>query len=109
MTNESWASGANLDIEDQELISQAHDCLDYDTACPDLNDIPTLSKRKSTDPKYWWNYSDKVQQYYPSGYIQDNMWDLTHYDYDDSPFAKAYNYHMGRITILSNINIFTRQ
>jgi hypothetical protein len=95
MTNDSWAGGVQLNQSMQQLISQAHDCSDFNTACPDLNSLPVLNRRKTADPKYWWNYSDKVKEYYPSGYIQDNMWDLTHYDYDDSPFGKAYGYHLG--------------
>jgi len=41
-----------------------------------------------------WNYADRVLEYWPENYIKENMWDLTHYDYDDNQFDKAYKYHM---------------
>jgi hypothetical protein len=47
-------------------------------------------------PEHWWNYAEDVRAYYPEGYIKDNMWDMTHYDYEDSAFGKAYPFHMGK-------------
>ena len=41
-----------------------------------------------------WNYSPTVESYYPKGYIDDDMWDLTHIDYDNNNMDKAYKYHM---------------
>src|SRR5690606_17870005 len=59
-----------------------------------LKDIPTVCRRKGNDTSIKWNYSPLVEQYYPETYIRENMWDLTHYDYDDNAFDKAYKYHM---------------
>ncbi len=50
-------------------------------------------------PIFWWNYIESVLDYYPEDYIQENMWDLTHSDYDDNAFSKAYEYHMGKTFI----------
>ena len=41
-----------------------------------------------------WNYSPTVESYYPKGYIEEDMWDLTHIDYDNNNMDKAYKYHM---------------
>lgn len=40
------------------------------------------------------NYSPEVEKHYPENYIKNNMWNLTHYDYDDSVYSKGYPYHM---------------
>jgi len=40
------------------------------------------------------NYSPEVENYYPQNYIKPNMWNLTHYDYSDSPYEKWYPFHM---------------
>jgi len=58
-----------------------------------LQGIPTVSRRKD-GTTITWNFSPKVLSYYPKEYIKDNMWDLTHYDYDDNAFDKSYKYHM---------------
>ena len=55
--------------------------------------LPTM-KRREGDGNEVWNYSPLVENYYPKGYIKDNMWDLTHYDYDDNAMDKGYKYHM---------------
>lgn len=55
--------------------------------------LPLLVRRSGTGTSTW-NYSPLVESYYPSGYIKDNMWDLTHYDYDDNAMDKGYKYHM---------------
>ena len=55
---------------------------------------PTMNRRTSTDVDNKWNYSPTVEKFYPQGYIKDNMWDLTHYDYDDNAMDKGYKYHM---------------
>ena len=44
-----------------------------------------------------WNYSPTVEKYYPKGYIEDDMWDLTHTGYDNNNMNKAYNYHMDNL------------
>ena len=50
--------------------------------------------RREGEGTQTWNYSPKVENYYPEGYIKENMWDLTHYDYDDNSMDKGYKYHM---------------
>jgi len=59
-------------------------------------DLPVLKKHENDeDPSgSAWNYASLVKDYWPEGYIKENMWDLTHYDYDDNQFDKAYKYHM---------------
>lgn len=39
------------------------------------------------------NYSPEVESYYPKNYLDNSMWNLTHYDYDDTVFSKGYPYH----------------
>ena len=61
----------------------------------DLENVPTLHRIEDKDKQQTfikWNYSPKVESYYPKGYIEDDMWDLTHFDYDDDNMDKAYKY-----------------
>jgi hypothetical protein len=61
-----------------------------------IQNVPTIKMRTGSGTVVGknWNYSPKVEKYYPSNYIKENMWDMTHYDYDDNTFDKAYKYHM---------------
>ena len=43
------------------------------------------------------NYSPEVENYYPEDYINNDMWNLTHYDYSDSPYNKWYPFHMDNL------------
>ena len=64
----------------------------------ELKDITTLHKiDASFDKTKTWNYSPQVESYYPKGYIEKDMWDLTHLDYDDSNMDKAYKYHVDNL------------
>jgi hypothetical protein len=72
----------------------------YD-GCENLtNNLPQLHKRaasttvRSAPSDPIWNYGISVDNHWPLNYVKDNMWDMTHYDYDDTPFDKAYKYHM---------------
>jgi hypothetical protein len=91
---EVWVNGTHLNANQTQFVSTAYLCFDYETACPELATIPTVGRRQSPEPEYWWNYADEVNSYYPSNYITDDMWDLTHSDYDDNAFAKAYKYRI---------------
>ena len=85
-------------------IERAKVCADFTNAddikncAEELKDITTLKRVDPTNnslPKgKKWNYSPLVEKYYPKGYIEDDMWDLTHIDYDDNNMDKAYKYHM---------------
>lgn len=58
--------------------------------------MPTLRARPAsvTSPTgHNWNYATQIEEYWPSGYILDDMWDFTHTDYWDSPFGKGYPWH----------------
>jgi hypothetical protein len=85
-----------------ENIKQAILCADLTDAqkikeCEaKLANITTLHKvgATSTVTGKKWNYSPTVESYYPKGYIEDDMWDLTHIDYDNNNMDKAYKYHM---------------
>ena len=83
-------------------IQNATLCADYISAqriteCEQkLKDVATLHKVDTTNSKLTgkqWNYSPSVESYYPQGYIEDNMWDLTHDDYDNNNIDKGYRYH----------------
>ena len=76
------------DFTDQNMIVQ---CL------KELENITTLHKIKEEDKlKNYikWNYSPLVESYYLNNYMKNDMWDLTHIDYDDNPMDKAYKYHL---------------
>jgi hypothetical protein len=93
-----WLDGFLLNSTLKKEISSIYLCNDSITGCPWMNSLPTLSHRPSANTtQYWWNWSSKVNQYYPTGYIEDDMWDLTARDYDDTPFSKAAPGHYGKI------------
>ena len=78
------------DLTDSEKIQQCEE---------ELENITTLHKvdKKNMEAGITgkkWNYSPTVESYYPKGYIEDDMWDLTHIDYDNNNMDKAYKYHM---------------
>ena len=60
--------------------------------------LPLLVKKGATDSVeegYRWNYSPKVDNYYPKGYLNEaSMWDLTKETYEDSPFLKGFPFHL---------------
>jgi len=95
---EVYLSGVHLSDQDRSDIQYAAHCAaildDDDPLCEHLLDLPTVSRRGTDDDEYPWNYAKQVVDYYPVGYIKDIMWDMTHYDYDDTKYDKAYKYHM---------------
>jgi len=67
-----------------------HSCEDAHPGLPILKRCPDNSPVNGSA----WNFATSVLDYWPENYIKENMWDLTHYDYDDNQFDKAYKYHM---------------
>jgi len=91
-----------LTAEEQALIMQAQIC-EHEDNCPDMTNIPTISRRPDGETGNW-NYSLSVENYFPEDYIDESMWSLTHYDYDDNAFSKGYPYHMdNRLPSLDNV------
>ena len=99
----SYVSGNKVEGDLLKQIEKAKLCADYTDAqlikkcTEELEGIKTISKA----PKDWdvendakWNYSPLVENYYPQGYIEPDMWTLTHIDYYDNPLDKAYNFHV---------------
>jgi len=74
----------------KKFNSDDHSCEDAHPGLPVLKRVP----ENSTVTGNQWNFASRVLSYWPDGYIKENMWDLTHYDYDDNQFDKAYKYHM---------------
>ena len=99
-TDGAILSGKKLTQDDFNLMDYAMVCGSSENAntlkecLTKLENVSTLSRRPAgdtTDNTY--NYSPTVESFYPKGYIKGNMWDLTHYDYDDNAMDKAYRYH----------------
>ena len=98
----SIVEGHKVEGELLKQIERARVCAEFTNAgdikaCEEeLKDIKTLHRldRSSTVRGKQWNYSPTIERYYPNGYIEDDMWDLTHVDYDDSNMVKAHPYHM---------------
>ena len=99
----TFVAGQKVEGNLLEQIKRARVCADYTdeneiAKCVDeLKSITTLHKITEADKlkNYTkWNYSPRVENYYPKGYIEEDMWDLTHIDYDDNAMDKAYKYHM---------------
>jgi len=98
--------GVKVSGEFEKQIEKARLCADMTNAddiaqCEkELETIATLHKYEGSDASKGgkeWNYSPLVEKYYPTGYIQDDMWDLTHVDYDNNNMDKAYKYHMDNL------------
>jgi len=90
LTDEEKRGVLEMSLCAKEFNNKNHSC---ETAHPDL---PVLKRcpENSTINGSAWNFAENVLKYWPDGYIKENMWDLTHYDYDDNQFDKAYKYHM---------------
>ena len=97
--------GKKVEGELLKQIERAKVCADLTNAqkiqeCEEeLKDITTLHRVDQQNLENGisgkkWNYSPTVESYYPKGYIEDDMWDLTHIDYDNNNMDKAYKYHM---------------
>eukprot|EP00033_Pygsuia_biforma_P000430 GCRY01000512.1.p1 GENE.GCRY01000512.1~~GCRY01000512.1.p1 ORF type:complete len:2633 (-),score=648.95 GCRY01000512.1:503-8401(-) len=102
--------GREVQSEELELIPKLKYCVENETwydGCTGAEDLPTISRRTAIDSAKgvfeeglmynnvdYWNYANRVEEHYPENYIKENMWDMTHYDYDDNDFDKAYKYHM---------------
>lgn len=107
-TSPSYANGTLLTAAHIAAIANAEFCSANQTwydGCENITgNIPTIKKRPVAEvlnrrsrgiPDNVWNYATDVDSHWPVNYVKDNMWDMTHYDYDDTPFDKAYKYHMG--------------
>ena len=98
----SIVGGKKVEGEFLKQIERAKVCAEFTNAqdikdCEkELEGITTLHRLESssTVKGKQWNYSPTIERYYPTGYIEDDMWDLTHVDYDDSNMVKAHPYHM---------------
>ena len=99
----AYVSGKKVEGELLEQIERARLCADLTNASliakceEELKDITTVSKASTDwdeDKDGKWNYSPLVEAYYPKGYIEPDMWQLTHVDYDDNAMDKAYKYHV---------------
>ena len=96
--------GQKITQAEMNIINSAYLCLNNANATAvlicqqqmnNLN-IPVVKMCPSGSTKTGsnWMYSPQIAAYYPNNYIKSNMWDMTHYDYDDNAFDKAYKYHM---------------
>ena len=94
--------GQDVKGDFRKQIEKAKVCADYTNAgdikkCEEeLESITTLHRVDASSEKKGskWNYSPSVASYYPDNYIEEDMWDLTHIDYDNNNMDKAYKYHM---------------
>jgi len=91
--------GKSLSEEEMQGIMEMSLCAKEfnsdDHSCEDAHPgLPVLKRTNFTKNGTDWNFASKVLDYWPENYIKGNMWDLTHYDYDDNQFDKAYKYHM---------------
>ena len=86
------------DVEKAKLCADEIDPAKIIQCEVELKDIPTIHKcPKDWDPNELWNYSPIVEDYYPKGYIEKDMWNMDILDYLDTPLDKAYNYHIDNL------------
>lgn len=102
-TDGAYVGGQKVEGDFRNQIERAKVCADFTdenmiAQCfNELENITTLHKVTKEDKSKGytkWNYSPRVENYYPTNYIEEDMWDLTHIDYDDNAMDKAYKYHM---------------
>ena len=102
----AYVEGTKVEGDLLTKIQRAKLCADFTDAnkiaeCEkELEDIKTLHRA----PKEWeeekdgkWNYSPLVENYYPKGYINSDMWEFDIIDYDDTAMDKAYRYHFDNV------------
>ena len=93
--------GENVTDEVMEQIKYATLCEEsrdpnkIEECMQKLKDIPTVNK----SPEDWnmtklWNYSPLVENFYPEGYIDNQMWTMNSYEYEDNNVNKGYKGHM---------------
>jgi hypothetical protein len=92
----TYLEGEELTDAQKSGIEQAHLCADNQTfyaGCDGIQDLPHILIRPdgNTDPQ--WNFIQQVNDNWPAGYILADMWDLTHSDYEDSPYLIAFPFH----------------
>jgi len=90
LTQEQMKGIYDMTLCAKTFDSDNHTCEHEHPGLPVLRHAPDSSPVNGSQ----WNYASRVASYWPENYIKENMWDLTHYDYDDNQFDKAYKYHM---------------
>jgi len=90
LTSEQKKGVLAMSLCAKEFNNDDHSCEEAYPGLPTLNRCPDDSSVTGSQ----WNFATRVEDYWPEDYIKENMWDLTHYDYDDNQFDKAYKYHM---------------
>lgn len=90
-------SGVN--VTDYESIKNGLKLCSYSNINTCSNDILNILNlgRKGKDGSSPYNYSPYVTDYYPEGYITQNMWDMTSSQYDNTKVSKGYKYHMDNL------------
>ena len=95
---EVFLSGNKLTEEQRNQIQEVVLCAALVGTGKECQNLPeglsTLTHRTDNTNNNTWNFAQQVKDYWPETYIKENMWDLTHYDYDDNWYDKAYKYHM---------------
>ena len=78
-------------IEKATLCAESRDPEVLKKCIENLKDIPTVNKSpEDWDMSKLWNYSPLVENFYPEGYIDNTMWTMNSYEYEDNPCNKAY-------------------
>ena len=102
----AYVSGKKVEGELLKQIEEAKLCADHTDEnlikqCAEkLENIQTISRSSKDwdeEKNGTWNYSPLVEDYYPKGYIEPDMWQMTHVDYYDTAMDKAYKYHSDNV------------
>ena len=77
------------------LCEESRDPTKIEECMQKLKDIPTVNKSpEDWDMNKLWNYSPLVEKFYPEGYIDNLMWTMNSYEYEDTDVRKGYQGHM---------------
>ncbi len=82
-------------IKDATLCAESRNTTQIEQCIEKLKNIPTLNK----SPSNWnmsklWNYSPLVESFYPENYINNEMWTMNSYEYEDNEMNKGYRGNM---------------
>ena len=85
-------------LKNATICAESRDITEIEQCLEKLKDIPTVNK----SPEDWnmtelWNYSPLVESFYPENYINNEMWTMNSYEYEDNEVNKAYRGHLDNV------------
>ena len=92
--NQCKLSGKSIDDYDNTIKNKLKLCSyeNYAVCSNEIKSILNIGRKGETGTSPY-NYSPYVESYYPEGYIDTSMWDMTIEQYDNTYISKGYKFH----------------